>query len=110
MKEIWTGERRRLLFRGLVERFGPFDSWMSMPPSDIKLEKYCSDFASLIGASSPRAVQHQIRFAMPSSSKRLSAGHARAAILNKAAALEVGFIRQCHIPDIVVVSRRLRKL
>jgi hypothetical protein len=52
-------------------------------------------------------VQHQIRFAMPETTKGSAWGrHAQTAILNKAAALESGFIEDKHLPNLQAVGRK----
>jgi hypothetical protein len=51
-------------------------------------------------------VKHQIRFAIPESERGSAwGGHAQTAILNKAAALEAGFIRDKDLPDRLAVGR-----
>jgi hypothetical protein len=108
---IWTGEIRRVLYSQLVKRFGPLDDWTgSSSPGrglDGAYDQFCEDFAHTMGAESGKAVKHQIRFAMPESSKGSTweEGHARSAILNKAAALEAGFIKNKHLPNLTAVGR-----
>jgi hypothetical protein len=110
MSEIWTGDVRRVLYRRLVEQFGPFDKWerASSPGggNDENFNQFCEDFARVVGAKSGEAVKHQIRFAMPESGSGSSyaGGHAQTAILNKAAALEAGFIENKHLPKILRAS------
>lgn len=108
--EIWSGDVRRVLYKRLVELFGPYDEWekTSSPGRglDEEFDKFCRTFAQAVGAKSADAVKHQIRFAMPET-KRGSTWerHAQTAILNKAAALEGGFITDKHLPDIYAVGR-----
>ena len=111
MSEIWNSDARRVLYRRLVEQFGPFDKWKgtSSPGngSDQKFDEFCENFARVVGAKSGSAVKIQIRFAMPETSggSVWEEGHARTAILNKAAALEAGFIENKHLPNLLAVGR-----
>ncbi len=108
--EIWTGDVRRVLYQRLVDRFGPYDQWTKKSSPGRELDSafldFCASFATAVGAKSGKAVQHQIRFAMPETERGSSWGrHAQTAILNKAAALEAGFIEDKHLPDLVAVGR-----
>ena len=108
--EIWTGDVRRVLYRRLVQRFGPYRQWKkkSSPGAeyDADFEDFCQAFARAVGAKSGKAVQHQIRSAMPETERGSSWGRqAQTAILNKAAALEAGFIEDKHLPDLLAVGR-----
>jgi hypothetical protein len=90
--------------------FGAYDTWdrANTPGNnrDDAYDAFCQAFASAVGANSAAAVQHQIRFAMPETESGSSWGrHAQTAILNKAAALEEGFIRDKHLPDLRAVGR-----
>jgi hypothetical protein len=108
---IWTGEVRRVLYRQLVKEFGPFAKWegTSSPGRghDERFNQLCEEFARVIGAESGRAVKQQIRFAMPESGggSNWDQGHARTAILNKAAALEAEFIENKHLPSLRATGR-----
>jgi hypothetical protein len=99
------------LYKRLVERFGPSDEWekTSSPGRglDADFDKFCKVFAQAVGAKSGDAVKHQIRFAMPETAhgSTWEQGHAQTAILNKAAALEAGFIKDSQLPNLVAVSR-----
>ena len=103
--DVWTGDARRALYEQLVRKFRPYSEWEN-PNSpgrgrDAEFEKFCDAFAATFGAKSAEAVKHQIRFAMPETSKGATweKGHVQAAILNKAAALEAGFIEDKHLPS-----------
>lgn len=108
--EIWSGDVRRVLYRRLVELFGPYEKWeKSSSPGrglDADFDQFCRIIAQAVGASSGDAVKHQIRFAMPETKKGSTwERQAQTAILNKAAALEAGFITDKHLPDIYAVGR-----
>ena len=107
---IWSGEARRLLYRRLVEEFGPLDDWeKSNTPGrdlDAAFNDFCSAFAQVVGAASAEAVKHQIRFAMPESAEgSLWEQQVQTAIGNKAAALEEGFIGDKHLPHLYAVGK-----
>jgi hypothetical protein len=110
-RHIWTGDVRRVLYKQLVREFGALETWekTNSPGKgrDKQFEKFCEQFAKVIGANSAKAVQHQIRFAMPETAKGSTWGrHAQTAILNKAAALEAGFIKDKHLPNLQAVGRQ----
>jgi hypothetical protein len=91
-----------------VKEFGPCDDWTrNNSPGrglDHHFEQFCEAFAKAVGAESGEAVKHQIRFAMPESGRvTWEDGHAQSAIMNKAAALETGFIENRHLPDLQTV-------
>jgi hypothetical protein len=111
--DIWTGEVRRVLYKRLVERFGPYDTWKRKsspgPEHEDAYEQFCDAFARAVGAKSASAVRHQIRFAMPETERGSTWGrHAQTAILNKAAALEAGFIEDKHLPNLLAIGRGSR--
>jgi hypothetical protein len=112
--EIWTGEVRRVLYERLVQLFGPSDKWAKTGSPgrglDADFDKFCEVFAQAVGAKSGDAVKHQIRFAMPETERGSTwERHAQTAILNKAAALEAGFISDSQLPNLVAVGRAARK-
>lgn len=112
--EIWSGDVRRLLYRRLGKLFGPSEKWeKGGSPGrglDPEYEEFCTGFAEVVGAKSGDAVKHQIRFAMPESEHGSTWGrHAQTAILNKAAALETGFIKDSQLPNLRAVGRLKKK-
>jgi hypothetical protein len=108
--DIWTHRVRRVLYARLVQIFGPLSSWekRNSPGKNLddEFSKFCDVFAQAVGAKSGDAVKHQIRLAMPETERGSSWGRqAQTAILNKAAALEAGFIEDKHLPDLLAVGR-----
>ena len=109
--QIWTGDVRRVLYSRLVKQFGPYDRWekASSPGHglDTQFNKFCQKFAEIVGAKSGEAVKQQIRFALPETERGSTwdIGHAQTAILNKAAALEAGFIKTKHLSQLLAVGR-----
>jgi hypothetical protein len=107
---IWTGEIRRVLYSRLIQLFGSYSTWQktSSPggDQDAAFDEFCSAYAAAVGAKSGDAVKHQIRFALPESEHGSTwERHAQTAILNKAAALEAGFIEDKHLPNLLAVGR-----
>ena len=73
---------------------------------DAEFDSFCEIFAKAVGAKSGDAVKHQIRFALPETERGSTWGRqAQTAILNKAAALEAGFIKDSQLPDLLAVGR-----
>lgn len=108
--DIWTGDVRRVLYWRLIQLFGPSNTWqkVSSPGGgrDQDFDQFCEVFAKAVGAKSANAVKHQIRFALPETKRGSSWDrHAQTAILNKAAALEMGFIDDNQLPDLLAVGR-----
>ncbi len=61
---IWTKAAYELLYKQLVQRFGPHKDWPGQTPAKRKeFEQFCAIFAEVVGAKSARAVKIQIRFA-----------------------------------------------
>jgi hypothetical protein len=108
--DIWTQDVRRVLYARVVQLFGPLVTWekKNSPGRELDEEfsEFCGVFARAVGAKSGDAVKHQIRFAMPETERGSTWGRqAQTAILNKAAALESGFIEDKHLPDLLAVGR-----
>jgi hypothetical protein len=111
-REIWTPSARHLLYERLVALFGPYDEWeKSSSPGrglDDDFMEFCDHFAQVVGADTGGAVKMQIRFAMPEKNgSSWDQSHARSAILNKAAALEAGFIGHGHLPELYATGGSL---
>ena len=58
--DIWTMDVRRVVYKRLVQKFGPYDVWekTSSPGRnlDAEFEKFCEEFARVVGAKSGKAV------------------------------------------------------
>jgi hypothetical protein len=73
---------------------------------DNEFDEFCGIFAQAVGAESGPAVKMQIRFALPEGpGSTWESGHVQTAILNKAAALEAGFIENRHLPDLLLAGK-----
>ena len=108
---IWTGTVRRAMYQTVVALFGPYDAWeKTHSPGrglDDQFKTWCENFAKGVRAKSGKAVQHQIMFSLPETERGSTwgTGYAQNAILNKAAALEMGFIKDSHLPEMLAVGR-----
>jgi hypothetical protein len=93
---IWTPTVRRSLYELLVLRFGPHAKWeLPKTPGNGRREEFdafCASFANAVGAKSGLAVLQQIAFAVQAMPAPKHRGMILIAILNKAAAAEMGFI------------------
>jgi hypothetical protein len=94
---IWTLLNLTFLYRRLVKKFGPHETWTTLRPKGFA--QFCDQFAEVVGAKSGEAVHEQIRWAMDrrDAKKSLYPGHWRTFVMNKAAALDAGFIKQSSI-------------
>jgi hypothetical protein len=101
--DIWTGDIRRLLYKRLVAEFGPYNTWTKTTSPggerDAAFDEFCTAFAVAVGAKSGDAVKQQIDFALPQTEHSNTWNRqTQTAVLNKAAALEAGFIEEKHLP------------
>ncbi len=102
----WTQEMRRSLYSRLVKDFGPYNAWgVKIEPKDRKDEfakvlaelaiQFSKEAGHFILAS---AVQAQINWAITSEMEMKDPSRIRNFILNKAAALDAGFISASELP------------
>lgn len=110
---IWTEHARRLLFEAMLFHFGPLSTWehTSRPGRglDQKFERFKKRFAFVIGATGPRAVETQLRFASPVKDRnKWGQSHFRVAVQCYAAALGVGFIEQANLPRVIAYKNKPR--
>jgi hypothetical protein len=99
----------RSLFEACSVVWSLFDLAEDLLPGggqDATFDEFCSAYAAAVGAKSSDAVKQQIRFALPESEHGSTwERQAQTAILNKAAALEAGFIEDKHLPNLLAVGR-----
>lgn len=109
---VWTNELRTLVYRRLKQQFGPFRDWGKADYPDGKKAEYetalkdiAAFFSSLTGYSFKwAAVRQQVRWAIATQSGVGNQGNARSYIMNKAAALEVGFIKASDLPGMMLME------
>lgn len=104
---------RKMLYASLLAEFGAHRTWKgSRYPTD-KRQQFRSAMRKLAGIFSelakknitPEAVEQQVDWAITVQKDIKSQGHARQFILNKAAALEIGFIVASDLPGFMSVSK-----
>ena len=113
-KRIWTRATRQFLFEQLAERFGPASNWEETHKpghgKDQAYNRFCEQFAKVIGANSGDAVKIQIRFGMPTIGESTwKKGQAQTAILCLAASFEAGFIKDKDLPNLRAAGRKNSK-
>jgi hypothetical protein len=102
--DIWTGEVRRVLFQLLVKKFGPYSEWENtVYPGrglDEEYKNFLTSFAQTVGAANWEAVRHQIYFAVETGQNNFR-GSPLPTVMCKAAAVEMGFISNADLPELV---------
>jgi len=106
----WTQELRKVLYARLVMEFGSYDTWgNSRSPSDVTRYKKVTEelaeyFTNLTGDSfAATAVRQQVDWAC-TKQDGIKASHARTFILNKAAAVEMGFLKSSDLPKYLLAE------
>jgi hypothetical protein len=105
----WTHELRILVYRRLTQEFGPYRTWgMADYPRNNKAnyELSLKDIARFISQLTGQpfawtAIQQQIRWGYSKQAGITNPNHARNYILNKAAAIEAGFICSKDLPSMI---------
>ena len=101
-KRVWTLGIRLRLFAQIVKLFGKLDSWEGYYPEDRqKFDDFCESFAKIVGASSGKAVEMQIRFAV-TTQKSVEGSYIPTFLSCKTAAIETGFIGKDRLPTTVL--------
>ena len=102
----WTQEMRRKLYSRLVKDFGPYNVWgAKIEPKDkqVQFEKVLAELAIQFSKEAGHfilasAVQEQINWATTSQMEMKDPSRIRDFVLNKAAALDAGFISASELP------------
>jgi len=102
----WTQEMRRSLYSRLVKDFGPYNVWAAKIEPKDKRDEFYKVLAELTMQFSKEAghliladvVQTQINWATSSQKEMKDQSRIRNFILNKAAALDAGFISASELP------------
>jgi len=112
---IWTYENRCLLYKKIIEKFGPYYEWGSgstYHPVGKKDEfmDYLTELAGMFSKImskeiSQDAVFMQFAWATTTQEKISGTGHTSAYILNMAAAYETGFLRSREFPELLLNER-----
>jgi hypothetical protein len=113
---VWTYDMRTLLYACLRAEFGPHYMWKgSRYPRDRRaefnnlLDRLSLVFSTLTGREiTKEAVEAQVDWAITVQRELKGAGHVRNFILNKAAALDAGFITRADLPQTMSVNRLVK--
>jgi hypothetical protein len=97
----WTQDMRRKMYSRIVREIGRHQDWDEKIRPLRKREQYLQILEELEAEFSGEAtaLQNQINFATTSQYKLKNRSHIRSFILNKAAAIEVGFIETNELPN-----------
>lgn len=106
----WTHELRCLVYRTLVRQFGAHKTWGAIKCPNGKKSQYdatlrtIAQFLSQLTGTvfAPTAVKQQVDWATSNQSSVINSGFCRQYILNKAAALESGFLDSSELPASLV--------
>ncbi len=111
MVRKWTHENRTLLYKKLLEKFGPYHTWENLSKGiESEFNKYLIElanvFSTIIGKRiTPEAVFMQLAWATTSQDSVESTGYTSTYILNMAAAYEAGFLRSRDFPELLLCER-----
>ncbi|MHA1233380.1 MAG: hypothetical protein ACTSPQ_22380 [Candidatus Helarchaeota archaeon] len=111
-KRIWTYEMRTILYKKLVEKFGPYHTWNNPNYPDGKRTEYfelidnlSKSFSVLMNKKiSSGALHQQIAWAL-TDQKEINGDHTSVYILNMATAYESGFLTSKSFPKCLLVER-----
>ena len=108
----WTQEMRRVLYARLVMEFGAHATWevRNYPKGkrkryDVVLEELARYFSTQSGSTfHGSALDQQVAWATTKQESITNAGFAYQFIMNKSAALEMGFLSSAELPDYIVTQ------
>lgn len=108
----WTQELRRILYARLVMEFGAHASWeLKNYPKGQKrryefvLQELAKYFTELTGNQfEATAVDQQVAWATTKQESITTAGFAYQFMMNKSAALEMGFLSSAELPEYMVTQ------
>jgi hypothetical protein len=113
-KRIWTYENRCLLYRKMVDRFGPYHTWGAGATDypvgkkrqfELFLDEMANMFSTIMEKQISReAVYMQFAWAA-TPQKSVEGSYTSMYILNMAAAYEQGFLRSCDFPQYLLMER-----
>ena len=108
----WTQDLRQVMYARLVMEFGSHETWGKASFPDERKERYrevlrelAAYFSILTGDEFAwTAVQRQVDWGR-TRQEAIRDGHLRQFILNKAAAIEMGFLSPSSLPSTVLTER-----
>ena len=103
----WTNDLRNIVYSRLAMEFGPLAEWeLTQRPKqdraryDLVLEELATYLQKITGEDcEPTAVSAQVHWRCTGQKQVVDVGGARNFVLNKAAALEAGFIGSSDLPN-----------
>jgi hypothetical protein len=103
----WTQELRKIVYARITMEFGPHHQRNGKTVPEGKGERYrevlveLTKYLSILTGETfgPRAIEQQVNWAVTTQEAVTSSGHARQYFMNKAAALEMGFIQSSELPE-----------
>jgi hypothetical protein len=106
MPTLWTQEMRRKMYSRLSKEIAPHQNWDAKIKPIWKKQQYAQILSELADEFSleASAIQQQINFATTTQAELKNRSHIRTFILNKAAAIEVGFIATPELPNYLKIS------
>ncbi len=112
-EQKWTQDLRTIMFARIVMEFGPYDQWGMTDYPQGKKARYeavlqeLADYFSLVTGRvfEATAVRQQINFGRTRQEGVFDQARARSFILNKAAALQTGFIHSRELPELLTAPR-----
>ncbi len=110
----WTQELRRILYARLVMEFGPHETWLLKNYPKGQKERYgevlkelAAYFTQLTGDRfEASAVDQQVAWATTRQESITTESFAYQFIMNKSAALEMGFLTSSRLPSYMVTQAR----
>jgi hypothetical protein len=109
----WDQEMRKVVYARITMEFGQYRSWGGSWAPKGKRKRYeqvlreLADYLSALSGKSiaNTAIEQQIKWAVTTQDTVLSAGYARQFIMNKAAALEMGFLTGPEMPGYMLTQK-----
>ncbi len=111
----WTQEMRRILYARLVMEFGPHSSWELKNYPKGKRQRYLAVLEELAGylstlsgkAIEGTAIDQQVAWAVTRQEDITSSGFAYQFLMNKSAAIEMGFLASSELPAFMMTQTSL---
>jgi hypothetical protein len=106
MPTEWTQNMRRKIFSRLANEIAPHERWDAKIKPIWKRQQYDQILTDLAAefSSEVTAIQQQINFATTTQHEFKNRSHIRTFILNKAAAIEVGFVTSPQLSNYLKIS------
>ena len=106
MPTTWTQDMRRRMYVRLANEIAPHENWDAKIRPVRKRQQYDQILSELASEFSVEvtAIQQQINFATTTQQEFNNRSHIRTFILNKAAAIEAGFISTAELPCYLKIS------